>query len=86
MRTPFNIAPVTVKFTDISTAIGTWSELLGHAFRCSDVRKSPPPDYHRLAPNRILLLSAFRFEDITHRAARNRFAFHGITSEDDFGF
>jgi hypothetical protein len=33
-----------------------------------------------------LLLSAFRFEDITHRAARNRFAFHGITSEDDFGF
>jgi hypothetical protein len=26
------------------------------------------------------------FEDITHRAARNRFAFHGITSEDDFGF
>jgi hypothetical protein len=27
-----------VKFTDISTAIGTWSELLGHAhaFRCSD--------------------------------------------------
>ena len=34
----------------------------------------------------ILLLSAFRFEDITHCAARNRFAFHGITSEDDFGF
>jgi hypothetical protein len=27
----FNIAPVAVKFTDISTAIGTWSELLGHA-------------------------------------------------------
>jgi hypothetical protein len=26
------------------------------------------------------------FEDFTHRAARNRFAFHGITSEDDFGF
>ena len=33
-----------------------------------------------------LLLSAFCFEDITHRAARNRFAFHGITSEEDFGF
>src|SRR6516165_4380167 len=51
MRTPFNIAPVAVKFTDISTAIGTWSELLGHAhaFRCSDVRKSSPPGYHRLA-------------------------------------
>jgi hypothetical protein len=50
MRTPFNIAPVAVKFTDISTAIGTWSELLGHAhaFRCSDVRKSSPPGYHRL--------------------------------------
>src|SRR5262245_11956184 len=45
MRTPFNVAPVAVKFTDISTAIGTWSELVGHAhaFRCSDVRKSSPP-------------------------------------------
>jgi len=32
-----------------------------------------------------LLFSAFRFEDITHRTARNRFAFHGIASEDDFG-
>jgi hypothetical protein len=34
----------------------------------------------------LLLFSAFRFEKITYRAARNRFAFHGITSEDDFGF
>jgi hypothetical protein len=51
MRTPFNIAPVAVKFTDISTAVGTWSELLAHAhaFRCSDVRKTSPPGYHRLA-------------------------------------
>ena len=37
-------------------------------------------------PKPKLLLSAFRFEDIPHRTARNRFAFHGITSEDDFGF
>jgi hypothetical protein len=33
-----------------------------------------------------LLLAAFRFEDVTHRAARNRFAFNGIASEHDFGF